>query len=707
MAKKVLITSALPYVNNVPHLGNIIGCVLSADVFARYCRSKGYETLYVCGTDEHGTATETKAIEEGLTPKEICDKYFALHKQIYEWIGCSFDCFGRTSAKAHHETTQELFKIIDSKGFIKEGELDQTYCKKCDKFLADRFVIGTCPHCSYENARGDQCESCGKLLNPTDLKKAHCKICNKTPEVQKSKHLFLDLPKLQPKLEKWVAKESKEGFWTSNTIATTNAWLKEGLKDRCITRDLKWGVSVPKEGYEEKVFYVWFDAPIGYISITKDCKKDWEKWWKNKDVKLFQFMAKDNIPFHSILFPATLIGVDDGYTIVHHVNSTEYLNYEDGKFSKSLGIGVFGDDAIKTGIPPDVWRYYLLVNRPENNDSVFSWKEFQDKNNNELLANVGNFVNRALTFLKSNFDSTVPERKQTDEDNKFIDEINRNVKETTELLEKVKIQQGLKHIMHISKLCNQYFHENEPWKVIKEDKDRAGSVLNVCINAISVLGTLIEPFLPFTSKEIFKQLNVKDITYKDISFDSVKAGHKINKPKGLFKKIEDEDIVKYKEMFKGQAADPFSQVNLKVAKVESAEPHPEADKLIVLQIDLGEKRQLVAGLKGYYQPEELVGKQIVVVSNLKPAKLRGKESQGMLLAAEKGKTVKVVEAPNSKPGDQVFVEGIEPGTAQIKIDDFLKIKLTTKDKKAVYNGKALKTEKEDLSVDIADNAKIR
>ncbi|MBW2971419.1 methionine--tRNA ligase [Candidatus Woesearchaeota archaeon] len=700
MTSKILVTSALPYVNNVPHLGNIIGCVLSADVFARFCRARGHETLYICGTDEHGTATETKALEEGLTPQQICDKYYKIHKDIYQWFGCSFDAFGRTSTDTHTDVTQSIFKRIFENGFITKGELEQTYCPKCDKFLADRFVEGTCPHCGYENARGDQCEKCGKLLNPVELINSRCKVCSSKPVVRKSDHLFLDLPKIGPELEKWTVQQAEQGFWTTNAVTVTNAWFKEGLKERCISRDLKWGVSIPLDGYTSKVFYVWFDAPIGYISITKHAFPDaWQAWWQSDDVKLYQFMAKDNIPFHTIIFPATLIAARDKWTMLHHIDSTEYLNYENGKFSKSAGTGVFGDDAKSTGIPPDVWRYYLLSNRPEGADTYFSWKDFQDKNNNELLANLGNFVNRTLTFTQKYFGGNVPKKQLTEKDDKLINDVSAQIAKVIELLENVKERDALKEIMQISRLGNQYFQDNAPWNLVKPDAGeegmkRCGTVLNVCCNLVRTLAVIVEPFLPFTSAEIFRQLNLDDrdakIEYK-MHLD-LEPGHQIAEPKVLFRKLEDKEIDDFRKRFGGKkkgdkkeaAVEKMEEfpADLRVAKVVSVEDHPDAGKLYVMQIDLGtEKRQLVAGLKAYIPRENLLGKHIIVVCNLKPAKLRGVESRGMLLAADDGKKVALLEAPDSDPGDEVTLKGI-PNTEPFKelsIDEFFRLSFVVDD----------------------------
>jgi len=411
--RNILITSALPYVNNVPHLGNIIGCVLSADVFARYCRIRGYNIIYICGTDEYGTATETKAMEENCSPKEICDKYHAIHRDVYKWFDISFDHFGRTSSPQQTEICQAIFNKLWENEWLSENTMQQLYCESCQKFLADRLVDGTCPTpgCNYESARGDQCEKCGKLLNPTELIDPKCKVCRNTPDIRGTNHLFLELPLLREQLEKYISEMSVARNWSQNAIQATNAWLKEGLRPRCITRDLKWGVPVPHEKYKEKVFYVWFDAPIGYISITACYTPEWEKWWKNpENVELYQFMGKDNVPFHTVMFPSTLLGTGENWTLMKTISVTEYLNYENGKFSKTKGVGVFGNDAKDTKIPPEVWRYYLLTNRPEVSDTLFTWGDLQAKLNSELLSNLGNFINRVLSFISKPAGSGLRER---------------------------------------------------------------------------------------------------------------------------------------------------------------------------------------------------------------------------------------------------------------------------------------------------------
>ncbi len=445
-----LITAALPYVNNIPHLGNIIQS-LSGDVFARYCRSKGYDTLYICGTDEYGTATETKALEEKTDPRSLCDHYYKEHTNIYKWFNINFDKFGRTSNQQCTEITQGLFNDLDAAGLIKEHVNKQLFCPHCNMFLADRYVDGTCPKCGSPKARGDQCDECGSLLDPIELKEPKCHTCGSTPEVRETKHLYIDLPALSDKLNAWVEKASVEGRWADNAINMTKAWIRDGLQERGITRDLKWGIPVPKAGYEDKVFYVWFNAPIGYLSITKQLADelikegkqsfDWKSWWipseseeaKGKGkVDLFQFIGKDNIPFHTVVFPSSEIGTGRNYTKLFHMSSTEFLNYEDGKFSKSKGVGVFGSDAKESGICADAWRFYIYYNRPENQDYQFTWKDFQEKYNKELIGNLGNLVNRTLLFINRNYDGKIPAGKK---DEALWESVLEKEKKATELLE--------------------------------------------------------------------------------------------------------------------------------------------------------------------------------------------------------------------------------------------------------------------------------
>ena len=584
----ILITSALPYVNNVPHLGNIIGCVLSADVFARFMRLMGYNTLYVCGTDEYGTATETKALQEKCTPQQLCDKYHALHKAIYDWFDIDFDTFGRTSTQFHTDITQEIFLDLQKNNCIKKEEIEQYRCNKCNITLSDRYIYGTCYHgdCKYEKARGDQCDQCGKLCNALELINPRCKLCNNPPEKFKSYHYFLNLPNVETELRQWIDKASVEGKWTQNSRAITTGFISEGLKERCITRDLKWGVPVPGDDpdMKNKVFYVWFDAPIGYLSITANLvgKDNWKKWWHNPDhVKLFQFMGKDNVPFHTVIFPSTLIGTKINWTLLHHLSTTEYLNYEKTKFSKSNGVGVFGDHAESTGIPSEVWRYYLLSNRPETSDTDFKWDDFVAKNNNELLANLGNLVNRILVFTEKNFSGKVPkfhEEKLDDIDKEFFNNTITKFKEYVKAMSWAEIREGVKLFMEISSLGNGYLQTTEPWTLLKKndpkyDLVKAETIFYVLNAFLRFIGALAEPFMPSFSAKLYEIMNVKyegdslkmigiinDFIEKNpsdailflIKTKLIEEGQTINKPKPLFKEISQEENNAFKERFKGK-----------------------------------------------------------------------------------------------------------------------------------------------------------
>uniref|UniRef100_A0A3B1JE43 Methionine--tRNA ligase, cytoplasmic n=1 Tax=Astyanax mexicanus TaxID=7994 RepID=A0A3B1JE43_ASTMX len=592
--RNVLLTSALPYVNNVPHLGNIIGCVLSADVFARYGRLRGWNLLYVCGTDEYGTATENKAREEGLTPQEICDKYHAVHCAIYKWFQISFDYFGRTTTERQTEISQNIFWRLHERGFLLEDTVEQLHCENCQRFLADRFVEGVCPHCRYPEARGDQCDKCGRLINAVELKEPQCKVCQQTPVVRSSKHLFLDLPKLESELEQWLDKSTSSGDWTNNAKNITRSWLRDGLKPRCITRDLKWGTPVPHPDYSDKVFYVWFDAPIGYLSITANYTSEWEKWWKNpQQVELYNFMAKDNVPFHSVVFPCSLLGAQDNYTLVNNLVATEYLNYEDTKFSKSRGVGVFGDMAKDTGIPSDVWRFYLLYLRPEGQDSAFSWADMALKNNSELLNNLGNFINRAGMFVSKFFEGHVPEMVLQDEDKRLIAQVCWELKQYIQLLDKVRIRDALKCILNISRHGNQYIQVNEPWKKIKggdDDRQRAGTVTGVSVNVACLLSAMLEPYMPTVSQTIRDQLQAPaHCSSATLGTDggflcTLSAGHPIGTVSPLFQKLESEQIEALKKRFGGQQGDKVRA--LKSQKAEKSVITAEVTKLLELKKEL-------------------------------------------------------------------------------------------------------------------------
>jgi methionyl-tRNA synthetase len=724
--KRRLITSALPYVNNVPHLGNLIQ-VLSADAFARFCRLRGYETLYICGTDEYGTATENRAAEEGLSPKELCDRYHAIHADIYRWFNIAFDKFGRTSTPIQTEITQDIFTKLDKAGYICERTIEQFYCAKCARFLADRYIRGVCPKCGSAKARGDQCEDCQKLLDPTDLKEPQCSACGSSPSLEKTNHLYIDLPAIKEKLEAWIKAASQKGFWANNAVQMTHAWIRDGLKERAITRDLKWGIPVPKPGYENKVFYVWFDAPIGYISITGNLGEEksgsgWRDfvnyWWKSpNEVELFQFIGKDNIPFHTVIFPSSLLGSGDNWTMLHHMSSSEYLNYENGKFSKSRGTGVFGTDAMETGIPADVWRFYIFYNRPEKADAMFTWDDFQEKVNGELIGNFGNLVNRTLTFVTRYFDGKIPDGKS---DIAFWEEAQKREASITEKLDRAELRDAFREIFELSSFANKYFQDSEPWRLRNDDPEKAKAVIQDLVYIVRDLSVLIEPYMPQAAEKIAAFLGLKTHRpgWKDIGRAEGIGDVQITS-EVLFTKLEDEQTAALREKYSGsqkertEAKLSFSSVvDLRVAKIEKIERHPKADKLYIEYLEAGEgvtgireERTIVSGLVPFYTEDELLGKKIIVVYNLKPAKLRGIESRGMLLAAgdKKGtgpdgetveqlaERVEALDAGDCPTGTRLLPEGEEAGTppAEIDIDTFFSYPIVVKDNEVYAGGKKL------------------
>jgi len=695
--KKKLITSALPYVNNVPHLGNIIGCVLSADVYARFCRLRGYDTLYVCGTDEYGTATENRAREEGLTPRQICDKYFQIHKGVYEKFQISFDVFGRTCTPEQTETAQGIFLDLEKNGYISEQTSRRTYCPRDRMFLADRYVEGTCPHCGSDQAKGDQCEACGSLLEPEKLQNARCAICKTRPVLKPTTHLYLDLDKLQPRLEGWFEKVSREGHWTTNAVNTTRSWLQRGLEPRPITRDLKWGIPVPRKGFENKVFYVWFDAPIGYISITRRHRPDWEDWWMKPDqVELYQFMAKDNIPFHTVLFPASLMGTGKSWTLLSHINSTEYLNYEDLKFSKSRGIGVFGTDIPKTGIPVDLWRFYLLAIRPESTDTFFSWKEFYSKVNYEFIDNIGNLINRVLVYLAKNFGGRILPLTLTPDQSAFVGQCRQRIEKITEHLEAVHLRESLRQILLLAKSGNKFFQDSQPWGVIKENPSAAHATISLLVYLIRNIGILLYPFMPATAEALFEMLNFDHSRHSDSLWDLVTRfegmeGVIIGRPRILYPKLEMTEAEKWRKRFSGEVKG-FSILNVVVGRIKEVGDHPNADRLYILNVDLGPEgnRTLCAGLVNFFRKEELVGQKVLVLTNLKPVKLRGQLSEGMILTAEDGEKIDLYNLQDFPVGTRLQADHQGPPSAeQIDIDDFTRVEIEIREGRLAWEGRPL------------------
>ncbi|MFA5851550.1 MAG: methionine--tRNA ligase [Spirochaetales bacterium] len=737
--KRRLITSALPYVNNVPHLGNLIQ-VLSADVFARFCRLRGYDTLYICGTDEYGTATETKAQEEGVSPRELCDRFHIMHRDIYSWFGIAFDKFGRTSTPEHTAVTQSIFLDLEKNGFITSQTVEQLYCDSCGRFLADRYVRGICPFCGYEGARGDQCEHCGKLLEPTELVHPQCSTCGAMPHPRSTTHLYIDLPAIKPKLEPWIKAASEKGFWSNNAIQMTQAWLRDGLKPRAITRDLKWGIPVPMKGYEDKVFYVWFDAPIGYVSMTASLGAekgfDWKSWWQNpENVELYQFIGKDNIPFHTVVFPSSLLGSGRDWTMLHHMSSSEYLNYEAGKFSKSKGIGVFGTDVMETGIPADVWRFYIFWNRPETSDYTFTWADFLEKVNGELIGNLGNLANRTLTFVARYYGGAIPAGKP---DAAFWEKARAIESRITDHLERADLRDAFRAIFELSDLANKRFQDGEPWKTRTSNPEAAASLVSDLCYILRDIAVLTQPYMPHAAEKLAAQLG-KTLGRDGLDWSAlgkIEGLSEVKTPEVLFAKLDEKYIAELRDRYSGSQKDraereqlaqaasqpaaakaaipqtsvpqtpapevkalPYADlpqdqrflklIALKVAKIVKIERHPKADKLYIETLDDGSgiERVIVSGLVPFYKEEELLGKNIILVDNLKPAKLRGVESKGMLLAAslsgaEGKEAVEVLSAPWASPGTPVTIEGLgQEGhpEALIDIDTFFSVPLVAKE----------------------------
>ncbi|QDS76269.1 hypothetical protein FKW77_001662 [Venturia effusa] len=642
--KNVLITSALPYVNNIPHLGNIVGSVLSADTFARYSRLRGQPTLYICGSDEYGTATETKALEEKVTPEELCSKYHKIHKDVYDWFDISFDIFGRTPTKQQTEIAQDIFTALNRNGYLEEKTTKQPFCEHPEHqaFLADRFVEGTCPICQYNDARGDQCDGCGGLLDPLQLVNPRCKIDGTTPVPRDTKHTFLLLDKLQPEIDRWQQESSTKGKWSQNGINIAQSWIRTGLEPRGITRDLKWGTPVPLPGYEKKVMYVWFDACIGYVSITACYSEEWEKWWRNDDVELYQFMGKDNVPFHTVVFPGSQIGTGQKWTKLHHLSTTEYLNYEGGKFSKSRGVGVFGNNAQATGVPADIWRFYLLSHRPETSDSEFEWAAFISGNNDVLLKNLGNLVNRIVKFTLSKvYGGVVPD--YTEYSDALLDEhkrlTNERLAEYVAELDAVKLRAGLVDALAISGLGNKLLQDaGLDNKLAASDPKKCAAVVGLALNHVHLLASLISPYLPATAKNILQQLNAEALQIPDqYSFDTIKPGHKLGEAALLFTQIKAEKEQEWRDAYGGEAARKAKDdaVAAAAAKKEKMKKGKKKE---------GKEGDVVKPKEVELTPEELEAKKAKKKAE-KAAKIaRGKAGRPQAVQpADKGKSVEAME----------------------------------------------------------------
>jgi methionyl-tRNA synthetase len=690
MGEKIFIGVAWPYANGSLHLGHIAGCYLPADIFARYNRLKGRDVLMVSGSDEHGTPITITADKENTTPQAIVDRYHKEHTENMNQLGISFDLFTRTTTQNHESTVQEIFLALYQKKYIYRKSIDALYCPTCARFLPDRYVEGTCPYCAYEAARGDQCDNCGKLLDSFELMNVRCKICGGTPVKQKTEHLFFALHTFEPKLLAWLAEKN---YWKANVLKFTNNWLQNGLHDRAITRDINWGIKVPVFGFEHKRIYVWFDAVIGYLSASKEWSKKqhqpggWEAWWRNPEVKHYYFLAKDNIPFHSIIWPSILMGYDESLNLPFDIPANEYLTLKGEQFSKSRGIGIWVPEIIRR-FDADVIRYYLSINMPENKDTDWQWNDFVAKNNDELVGTYGNFIHRVVTFTCKNFGSIPPAGTLQAIDTEALQKITDTFTEVGDAVEHCSFKKGLRAAMNLAQFGNVYFDRNQPWTLLKTDKERCGTILHICLKLVQALAVYMAPYLPFSSEKIWEMLGhptgIKN--WEDAHLD-LQVGTSIEMPAPLFKKLELSEIV--------QTADPFSKLDLRVAKILDVQDHPSADKLYVMQVDLGPlgKRTIVAGMKPYYPKQDIAGKSIVMVTNLKPAMIRGVESKGMLLAAsDTNGLVTLLNPKEGSPGAEVGVEGIprEP-VPLLEFEAFKEAPMTVNAKgQVVYKGKPLK-----------------
>ena len=666
--KRYTITAALPYTNGPIHIGHLAGVYVPSDIYARYLRLQGKDVAFMCGSDEHGVAISMKAKKEGISPQEVIDKYHAIIKKSFEDFGISFDNYSRTSAQIHHDTAQDFFrKLYDNNDFIEEVT-EQLYDAKADQFLADRFVTGTCPKCENPEAYGDQCERCGSTLNATDLINPKSTITGETPILKQTKHWFLPLDRYQDFLQKWIL-ENHAKDWKMNVLGQVKSWLDDGLKPRAVTRDLDWGIDVPVEGATGKKLYVWFDAPIGYISATKEWAaregKNWEDYWKNDDTKLVHFIGKDNIVFHCIIFPA-MLKAEGSFILPENVPANEFLNLEGNKLSTSKNWAVWLHEYL-VDFPgkQDVLRYALTANAPETKDNDFTWKDFQARNNNELAAVFGNFINRVVVLTNKYYNGVVPSPNEFSEiDEQTLAELKAYPSVIASSIERYRFREAQNELMNVARLGNKYLADEEPWKMIKDNPERVKTQMFVALQIASALAILSEPFLPFTSQKLCSMLNIK-LNHWNLNFEQwnvTQAGHQIGQAEILFAQIEDAEIqkqidkleaTKKANVMENQVVEPqketatfddFTKLDLRVGTIVEAEKMPKANKLLVLKVDTGiDVRTIVSGIAEHFSPEEVVGKRVTVLVNLAPRALRGVESQGMILMT------------NNKEGKLVFV----------------------------------------------------
>ena len=665
--KRHLVTAALIYANGPIHIGHLAGCYIPSDLYVRFLRSKGEDVKFISGTDEHGVPITIKARDEKKSPQEVVDYYYNLIDNSFKEFGISFDIFSRTSKDIHHKTSSDFFLNLYEKGVFKEITSSQYYDVKEKQFLSDRYITGECPCGENKNAYGDQCEVCGKTLSPMDLKNPKSSLSGNEPILKETKNWYLPMDKLQGNIEKYI--ETKKD-WKSNVIGQCKSWLNDGLKPRAMTRDLDWGVSVPLKDADGKVLYVWFDAPIGYITATKELdSKNWEKYWKDKDTSLVHFIGKDNIVFHTIIFPMMLMEHGD-YILPENVPANEFMNLEGEKISTSRNWAVWLHEYLND-FPnmQDELRYCLITNLPENKDSDFSWKDFQQKNNNELVAILGNYINRVFVLCDKFFDKKVPKPLDDNVDNEIFSELDQ-LKGKVELsIQNFKFREAMSYVIDVARLGNKYLTDTEPWKIFEENPERVKGIIHNSVQIVANISILCEPFIPFTSKKIRKLLNISDINWSNTSSSIVNAGHEISGKAHIFSKIEDkaiEDQIKKLKLNDENDKimpqkniiefDDFTKVDLRVGTVIEAENIPKSDKLLKLKVDTGlDQRTILSGISKYYSPDEIINKKVMVLINLKPRKMMGFESEGMLLLADDGDGNLSLMQPDSDISDGAVV----------------------------------------------------
>ncbi|GMU87177.1 MAG: methionine--tRNA ligase [Ignavibacteriales bacterium] len=673
--EKILVTAALPYANGKIHLGHLGGAYLPADIFVRYKRLTGADVLFICGSDEHGVPITITADKEGVKPKVIIDRFHNANKAAFEKFGMSFDIYSRTSIEKHHQVAKEFFLEYHKSGLLSERKTMQFFDEKAGMFLPDRYVEGVCPNCGFESARSDECENCGALYDPNTLINPVSKISGQRPVLKETSHWYFPLDKFQERLESYIKQADEKYGWKENVLQYCRGWLKGGLKERAYTRDLDWGVAVPLENSQGKVLYVWFEAVLGYISAAMQLSEDrgtpdlWKEFWQNPDTKYTAFIGKDNVVFHTIIFPAMLMAWNDThpdkYILPANVPANEFLNYESKKFSKSRGWGVELEEFL-ADFSPDSLRYALALSLPEARDTDFLWKDFQARHNNELSDILGNLVNRTLTFIHKNFDGKLPEPGELNERDKEILAVAAGYPEKiADLIERYRLKDATLEMMNLARITNKYFNDSEPWKTLKSDKSACGTTLYISSKLILTIAEIFSPVIPVIAERIFAFYHAKPVAWSDCGDFPLKSGMELKTPEILFKKIEDLQLEKYLNQLSPKdeipvrqedaeiTIDDFSKVKLRTAKVIEAENVPKSEKLLKLQVDVGGvKRQIVSGIAKYYKPEELIGRVVVIVANLKPAKLMGLESRGMILAVEteEGKLDVVETAKNVKSG---------------------------------------------------------